>query len=303
MQMTKRVLGAGLAVSLAFAGACSSDDAADDAPDTTAAPDTSGASDTADAETTTTTEAPPESLRILVSNDDGIGAEGIDAVVRALTALPNTEVYVYAPAEQQSGTGGSVTAGELNAGPAKTVSGVDGVAVAGFPADSVNYALDVMEIVTPHLVVTGLNEGANLGAFVEVSGTVGAARAGVRHGIPALATSMSGTDTFNYDLGATYIVEWVEEHREALLGGTASVEVVNLNVPTCTTGAIRGEVTIEVDYQNSDYALMSPDCTSTEEAGASDIVAFSRGFVTWSVVTNDPTPNVFSNATTTIPAG
>ena len=89
-----------------LAAGCSSDDGGSD----DAASDTTEAA----AETTTTT-APAETLDILVSNDDGFDAEGIDAVVEALIALPDTNVTVVAPAENQSGSGGNTTPGELTA--------------------------------------------------------------------------------------------------------------------------------------------------------------------------------------------
>ena len=74
----------------------------------------------------------PATLHILVTNDDGVGAPGIDAVVQALSALPATEVTVVAPATNQSGTGGQTTPGPLTVTDATTASGYPAKAVAGF---------------------------------------------------------------------------------------------------------------------------------------------------------------------------
>ena len=191
---------------------CSSDDSED-------ASATSSTTVAASDETTTTAA---EVLTILVSNDDGYGAPGIDAVVRALDALPDTEVVVVAPAENQSGSGSNTTEGELEVTQVETASGFPVTAVAGFPADAVNWALDGGLEVTPDLVVSGINSGQNLGAVGDqLSGTVGAARAAAAAGIPAVATSTALNDAVDYDVAAEYVVEWVEETSRGAAVGRA----------------------------------------------------------------------------------
>ena len=131
--------------------------------------------------------APPKRLTILVTNDDGVGAPGIDLLVERLRKLKNVKVTVVAPAENKSGTGDQTTPGELTVTPATHRQRLQGPAVAGFPADTVVWALD--HGVKPDLVVSGVNQGQNLGPVVDASGTVGAAKTAVRNGIPALAVS------------------------------------------------------------------------------------------------------------------
>lgn len=258
-----------------FGAACGGDDSGDEAGDTT----------TTAAEATTTTAAEAEVLTILVSNDDGYSAPGIDAVVRALSELPDTEVVVVAPKENQSGSGSKTTEGELEVAEVQTASGYPATSVAGFPADSVNWALDGGIEQTPDLVVTGVNSGQNLGAVGDQSsGTVGAARAGAARGIPALASSTALNDAADYDLAAQYVVDWVQEHRAALLAGELTGEellIQNLNVPVCTTGEIRGLVEVPMST-GTDGAIVDQDCTSTLEDPADDIVGFNNGFVTLS---------------------
>jgi 5'-nucleotidase len=283
----RRSTAAAVVVLLALFGAACGGDDGEDAGSTSSSTTTS-------AEATTTTAA--EVLTVLVSNDDGYAAPGIDAVVRALTALPDTEVVVVAPLENQSGSGSKTTEGELSVTDVETASGYPAKAVDGFPADSVNWALGGGIDVTPDVVVTGVNSGQNLGAVGnQLSGTIGAARAGAAKGIPALASSTAteaGEDPAAYDLAAEYVVAWIEEHRKALLDGTltgSELLLQNLNVPVCTTGAIRGEVEVPM-ATGTEGAIAAQDCTSTLEDPPDDIIGFNNGFVTLSDVTVEPPP-------------
>jgi 5'-nucleotidase len=266
------------------AAGCSSDSGDDEGADTA-----SGDTTTSVAEATTTTAAPAETLDILVSNDDGYQGEGIDAVVQALIELPDTNVTVSAPADDRTGTGGQTTDGPLTATDEETNSGYPATAVQGFPADSVNYALDEVLDEAPDLVITGLNEGQNMGPIIDASGTVGAARAAVAAGIPALATSQGiDADPPDYESGVEFILQWLEENRDALIAGEAPVEVTNLNVPSCATGEVRGivEVPPATDMAGRDYA--AADCESTEEDPADDIGAFNIGFASIGPIPAEP---------------
>ena len=241
-------------------------------------------------ETTTTTEAAAEPLQILVSNDDGYAAEGIDVLVEALRELPDVEITVVAPLEQQSGQGGKSTVGELAVTEVATASGVEASAVDGFPADAIRVALDEQEV-EADVVITGINEGQNLGPLVDISGTVGAARAAVARGIPALATSQGSGESFDYEAAVPFIVDWVEEHREALLAGDAPLEVVNMNIPSCSEGEVQGLVEVEADLDgDAGQALVDQDCTRelAAEEVSGDVEAFNNGWVTLSVVPDEP---------------
>jgi 5'-nucleotidase len=234
----------------------------------------------------TTTTAPPEPLEILVTNDDGVGAEGIDVLVQALTALDDVEVTVVAPAGQQSGTGGSVTEGPLTTNEATTASGYEARAVDGFPADTIRVAFDELAQ-TPDLVVSGINEGQNLGPLVDVSGTVGAARAGARRGVPALAVSQGLGQDLDYEVAAGLVTDWIAEHADALRAGDMPGDVVaNLNVPTCDVGELRGQV--EVASATTGNPLAPSDCTSTAEGAGDDVTAFTNGFATLTDVPIEP---------------
>jgi 5'-nucleotidase len=276
VRRTSGVLAAVIVLALFGAGCGNSDESGD-------------ATTTSTTEATTTTE--PEVLTILVSNDDGYAAPGIDAVVRALSELPDTEVVVVAPKENQSGSGSKTTPGELATEEVQTASGYPATSVAGYPADAVNWALDGGIDQTPDLVVTGVNSGQNLGAVGDQSsGTVGAARAGAARDIPALASSTALDEAADYDLAAQYVVDWVQEHRAQLLAGELTGDELllqNLNVPVCTTGEIRGIAVVPMS-SGTDGAIVAQDCTSTLEDPADDIIAFNNGFVSLSDLTLQP---------------
>jgi 5'-nucleotidase len=221
-------------------------------------------------------------LRILVTNDDGYNAPGIDAVVQALVRLPGVKVTVAAPATNQSGKGSSAT-GSPTATKLATASGYPAYAVNVTPVDSVTWAL--ANLPRPQLVVSGINDGQNLGGLTAVSGTVGAAKAAARAGIPALAVSQGLGQPAAFATGATFVVKWVRQHRAALLkhkkGAAATVD--NLNVPTCTTGKVRGEVKVP-NATTTQNAITTPDCTSTATATTDDITAFHEGYATLSTL-------------------
>ena len=255
--------------------------AATDAPDASTAPAAVVAAETTDP------------VRVLVTNDDGVAAEGIDVVVRALLAVesPVFEVTVVAPASEQSGQGGNTTPGTLTASEATTASGHPAMAVAGFPADTVIWALDQGGIdFVPDLVVSGANKGQNLGPVIDLSGTVGAARAAAVHNVPAIAVSAGFGEPIDYAASTAALVAYLEEHIAEIVAheqGAPVAEVISINTPTCATGAeIRGtvEVPLGADLQGYDYGAPA-DCASTLADPADDVQAYFNGFVAVS-----PTP-------------
>ncbi len=232
----------------------------------------------------------PETLQILVTNDDGVGAPGINATVKALTALPDTKVTVVAPRTNQSGTGAKVTAGTLKVTNATTASGYPAKAVAGYPADTIIWAIDDHGISRrPNLVVSGINFGQNIGPLATLSGTVGAAETALARGIPALAVSQ-GVDNGqspNFSQGAKYLVAWVQSHRKVLLAATkktARSTNGSLNVPTCATGRLRGPVKVAVATSLSGYTITTVNCFSTATKPSTDVQAFVEGFASISAL-------------------
>jgi 5'-nucleotidase len=264
-----------LGVVLALSGlvACSSSE------DTTNVPDPS----VVETEAPTTTSAPAP-LQILVTNDDGIGADGIDVIVQALLQLENVEITVVAPLENQSGSGGKTSDGALTVTDTTTKSGYAAKAVAGFPADSIVWAIDQGGIdFVPDLVVSGINNGQNYSLeIVTLSGTVGAARAAAKRNIPSIAVSQGLADAPDYPTAAEALVQWVQDHRDELLAradGDAVTEFASINAPTCAEGlTIRGVIEVPIEsLGTSDYN--ANNCASTVEP-TGDVSGFQNGYVT-----------------------
>lgn len=279
MKWMRTVLAVGV---LLLVGACSDDKAAPSA--------AASASSALSSASTASASAAPRPLRILVSNDDGVSAPGIDALVKALVAEPNVIVTVVAPAEDQTGSGGKTTPGTLTASSTTTASGYPAIAVQGFPADAVTHGLTVVLTERPDVVISGTNAGQNLGPFVDISGTIGAARAAAQRGIPALAVSAGLGDPIDFASATADAVQWLRDHRSALIASPAPpASVDNINAPTCPTGQVRGLVTVTVDATaRLEDALAAPDCASTVPAPAGDVAAFLAGFATLSTVPLQP---------------
>jgi 5'/3'-nucleotidase SurE len=220
-------------------------------------------------------------LRVLVTNDDGVKAPGIDVLVEALRKVPGVAVTVVAPAENQSSTSDHANPdpSSLTASETTTASCYPARAVDGYPADAVVWALDGGVTQRPDLVVSGINSVENIGPALPLSGTVGAARTAARRGIRALEVSQGAGSPPDFPAGAVLAVDSVKQHRETLLAGrdakpAAIVGVDNLNVPTCTTGRVRGVVKVPVSSSGQSAA----DCTSTLSNPKTDAEAFTNGF-------------------------
>jgi 5'-nucleotidase len=128
-------------------------------------------------------------MRILISNDDGILAHGLDCLVRA--AEPLGEVTVVAPDREQSATSHSLTLHH----PLRPVRrGERRWQVDGTPTDCVMLAVEALMPERPDIVLSGINHGQNMGEDVLYSGTVAAAMEGLALGIPAIAFSFAGGD-------------------------------------------------------------------------------------------------------------
>jgi 5'-nucleotidase len=226
------------------------------------------------------TAAPGDATKlIIVTNDDGVAAPGIDALARRLSALPGVTVRVVAPSGNRSGSGGKTTPGALVSRPAKTSSGLDATAVDGFPADTVRVALDDLKL-QPAFVVSGANEGQNVGPIAAISGTVGAARAAAQRGIPALAVSTgrpSSGNRYDYDVAADLAARQVEKTLPAAGATPDTATIGNLNVPSCPTGQVRGLQELPASTQPDIRALEGSNCTSTAPP-SDEITSFLDGF-------------------------
>ena len=127
-------------------------------------------------------------MRILITNDDGVNARGL-ALLEQVALTFSDDVWVVAPAEEQSGTGHSLT---LTRPIRLRRLGEKRFAVSGTPTDSVLMALfHVMKDARPDVILSGINRGANLAEDVTYSGTVSATMEGALAGVPSIALSQT----------------------------------------------------------------------------------------------------------------
>ena len=130
-------------------------------------------------------------LRVLLTNDDGIHADGLQALRRALAALEDVQLAVIAPDENMSATARSITTRRpLWVTEVPFDDGTHGYSCDGTPVDCVRLAsLGLVDDFEPDLVVAGINHGSNLGDDITYSGTVAAALEGIVLGVPGIAVS------------------------------------------------------------------------------------------------------------------
>ncbi|SOB87048.1 5'-nucleotidase /3'-nucleotidase /exopolyphosphatase [Sphingomonas guangdongensis] len=178
-------------------------------------------------------------MRILLSNDDGVHAHGLE-VLEALARTLSDDVTVVAPLEEQSGKGRSLTLTE----PVRLRRfGEKRWAVTGTPTDAVMIALaEVMKDARPDLILSGVNRGANLGEDVSYSGTVAAAMEGALAGIPAIALSQRYANLAPGEQVSFAAAEaWGERVLRPLLATPlAPRTLVNVNFPPVPAAEVQG---------------------------------------------------------------
>ncbi len=180
---------------------------------------------------------------ILVTNDDGISSDGLKVLGETLSELG--EVYIVAPDRQRSAVGLSITLEH----PLRVENvGERTFSVDGMPADCVTLAIHRLMESPPDLIVSGINNGQNLGYDIYHSGTVGAALIGTMSGIPSMAVSIANSsftgeqqDTIWYDTAAQIALKLAGIIVERTLPGET---LLNVNVPNIPLSDIAGiEVT------------------------------------------------------------
>lgn len=174
--------------------------------------------------------------RILVTNDDGVRAPGLAALVEALAPLG--ELTVVAPAQNHSGTGHAITLGDpIYVDRVPIGDKVIATAVAGTPATCVRLALGTLMDEPPDLVVSGVNRGSNFGMNAYISGTVAAARQAAIQGIPAIAASLDIAGHPEYGPAAAAVARVARIVKD---GGLEPGVFLNVNVPAGPATSLKG---------------------------------------------------------------
>src|SRR3954464_15132349 len=177
-------------------------------------------------------------MRVLLTNDDGIQATGLNELRRALLDVPGVELSVIAPNANMSATARSITTRRpLEVAEVEFEDGTVGYACDGTPVDCVRLAALGLVGGSPELIVSGINHGSNLGDDITYSGTVAAALEGVVLGVPGIAVSQQSMaremdfrlgHEFDFSEAAAFTARLVEELESLPLpDGT----LLNINCP------------------------------------------------------------------------
>jgi 5'-nucleotidase len=177
-------------------------------------------------------------VKVLLTNDDGIQATGLNALRRALLEVPGVELAVIAPNSNRSASARSITTRELLwVDEVEFADGSTGHATDGTPVDCVRFAALGLVEEPPELIVSGINHGANLGDDITYSGTVAAALEGIVLGIPAIAVSQQSRaremdfrlgQHFDFEEAATFVARVVEELDDVPMPART---LINVNCP------------------------------------------------------------------------
>ena len=226
-------------------------------------------------------------MRILLTNDDGIYAPGIRALWQELSQIAT--VLVVAPDGERSAVSQAITVHQPIRVDQHVIDLPDICAwrVGGTPTDCVKIALESLLPVTPDFVVSGINQGANLGTDVLYSGTVSAAIEGAMHGIPSVAVSLDSWQSNDFSYAAKFTREMILKlckHRLPLH------TLLNVNVPALPESELKEtaitklgvrcyENTFErrLDPRGRHYYWMSGKLAESDNDPDTDVMAVREG--------------------------
>lgn len=228
-------------------------------------------------------------MRILLTNDDGIQANGLQSLVRELGHI--AELYLAAPDRERSGTGHSITVFEpIKAVPTKITGVKKAWIVGGTPVDCVKLALARLIEEDIDLVVSGINHGPNLGTDVLYSGTVSAAAEGVIMGRPSIAVSLNseGGD-LDFNTSACFTRQMVQL---VMKEGIEPTTLININIPALPEEYIKGVRITKLGVRNYDnlfeerrdprgntYYWMGGGVVEEDQELESDVTAIQEGYI------------------------
>ncbi len=171
-------------------------------------------------------------MKILLSNDDGYFASGLNILAEHLAKI--ADITVVAPERNRSGASNSLTLDR----PLSVRKASNGFFyVNGTPTDCVHIALTGLMDTMPNMVISGINDGANMGDDTIYSGTVAAAMEGFLLDIPSFAVSMSQHDAKHFETAARVVVELVQHYQKT---GFAWPTLLNINVPDLPYDELKG---------------------------------------------------------------
>ena len=242
-------------------------------------------------------------MKILISNDDGIAANGIRVLTRALAE--DHEVYVIAPDRERSAAGHSLTLHTpLRVEELETISGAKRTWVTtGTPGDCVKIGINAIlsKEEMPDLVISGINHGPNLGSDILYSGTVSCAMEGAMMGIPSIAVSLASMECDYEDFQHTgKFINSLLKHLKDFKFPPKTI--LNVNVPALDVDDIAGIAITElgrkmftdnyekrVDPRGKTYYWMAGELISEPEGANTDIAAVRNNKISITPVTYEMT--------------
>lgn len=231
-------------------------------------------------------------MRILLTNDDGIYAPGIEALEKAL--LRTADVTVVAPATEQSGVGHAITfLTPLVCKEAYEGDRFRGWSIEGSPADCVKLGIVELCRERPDLVVSGINSGLNTGINVLYSGTVAAAIEGAFFGVTSIAVSLEFSEHADWERAAQLARHVIDQILANEAVHPSGATLFNVNIPLA---ALEGDVEIRVvpmglsrygegfirraDPQGRQYFWATIDPPPPDEPEETDLNGIRRGHIT-----------------------
>lgn len=231
--------------------------------------------------------------RILLTNDDGIHSDGLIKLEESIRQIG--DVYVVAPAAEMSGASHSLTL----ARPLRIRQLDDRHwAVDGTPTDCVTLALNKIlpESERPHICLSGINHGGNLGDDATYSGTVAGALEATILGVPGLAFSLVARDNFRFEEAAALAVIAAEK---VLVEGLPEGTLLNINIPQGEIKGIRVTrqgiknarpvITEHIDPRGKPYFWIGEEYFNTNSAEGTDYHAIENGYVSVTPIRSDMT--------------
>ena len=239
-------------------------------------------------------------MKILISNDDGYQAPGIRMLAKALAECG--EITVVAPERNRSGASSSLT---LESPLRVRQVGEAEYFIDGTPTDCVHIAITGLLNIEPDMVVSGINNGANLGDDVIYSGTVAAAIEGRFLGFPAIAVSLVGHECKHYETAASATVRLVEHIRQHPI---PSDIILNVNVPDIPLDQLKGFQTTRLgnrhkaesvikdkDPRGNTIYWIGPAGPEQDAGPGTDFYAVRQGYVSVTPLQIDLTRHSFMN--------
>ncbi len=239
-------------------------------------------------------------MRFLFTNDDGVNADGLRALIDKVREVPHLSAFVVAPDRERSATGHAISIHhpiELRELPSDDER-IKIYAASGTPADCVKLAIQGLMDDPPDFIVSGINRGPNLGTDVFYSGTVSAAMEGALLGVKSMAVSVTAFENLDYRVAADFAVE------QAMLAGADPgwPSLVNVNVPALSGDSVAGVAitrlgvqtyrdafTRRTDPKGRAWFWLSGTLVDQEELNDTDACAIRRNLISVTPLLTDLT--------------